>query len=203
MKLAIIRHGETEWNRLHKIQGQSDVPLNEHGREGARRKAAELAGENWTRCYYSPLSRTRETMEILLRGRSIPRFADPRLMEMGFGAFEGDERISETPGHPLRTLFLDPEHFRPEEGAEGFPELFKRTGDFLLKELAPLAETDEYVLLVGHGAMNLSIMNRLLGVPLSAFWDRHCGNLELVTFEIRNASELRLRDPIPGLTEES
>ncbi|MBR3041256.1 MAG: histidine phosphatase family protein, partial [Eubacterium sp.] len=89
--LYIIRHGKTDWNNLHKIQGRTDVPLNEEGRAMAREAAVEYKNVHFDVCYCSPLIRAMETAEILLEGRDVPIITDDRLMEMCFGVYEGVE----------------------------------------------------------------------------------------------------------------
>ena len=70
--LYIMRHGKTDWNVLHKLQGRTDIPLNEEGRrmaEAAREKYKDI---NFDVCYCSPLIRARETAQIFLKERDIP-----------------------------------------------------------------------------------------------------------------------------------
>ena len=69
MRLYIVRHGETDWNKARKIQGQSDIPLNEFGRHLARETAKGLADVHFDLCFTSPLSRAKETAQIILDGR--------------------------------------------------------------------------------------------------------------------------------------
>ncbi|MCD7762698.1 MAG: histidine phosphatase family protein [Lachnospiraceae bacterium] len=66
MRLYIIRHGQTEWNSSYRLQGRTDVPLNENGRDLARKTGEGLtrAGVCFDRIYTSPLSRARETAEL-------------------------------------------------------------------------------------------------------------------------------------------
>jgi broad specificity phosphatase PhoE len=94
--LIFIRHGETDWNREGRLQGQRDIALNDTGRAQARRngtaiKAAmpEAANFNFVA---SPLSRSRETMEIARAAMGLSPQAyqtDDRLKELTFGAWEG------------------------------------------------------------------------------------------------------------------
>ena len=67
--LYIMRHGKTEWNERHKLQGRTDVPLNEAGRAMAEAAREEYREVHFDICFCSPLVRARETAEILLRGR--------------------------------------------------------------------------------------------------------------------------------------
>ena len=59
--LYLVRHGETDWNRTHRIQGSTDIPLNDTGRAQARRAGRLLAKRSWDGIYSSPLSRAFET----------------------------------------------------------------------------------------------------------------------------------------------
>lgn len=91
----MMRHGQTEWNREGRYQGQVDVPLNELGREQASSYGKRLAGmdEDWSRWHFvaSPLGRARETMEIVRSelGLEASTFqTDERLIEISYGTWE-------------------------------------------------------------------------------------------------------------------
>lgn len=88
--LYLVRHGETEWNRQRRIQGLTDIPLNATGREQARLTGMLLTRRPITRVVASPLSRARETAEIIATQLGL---ADPELrdafVERDYGAAEG------------------------------------------------------------------------------------------------------------------
>ena len=168
--LYIMRHGRTDWNDKGKLQGRTDVPLNADGRAMAEQAAKTCAETHFDVCFCSPLRRAKETAEILLRGRDVPILTDGRLTEMGFGVYEGMENGSMPPDCPVRTLFRDPENYRPDGGAESLSALYGRTGEFLRQAVFPLLEQGKDVLLVGHGAMNASIVCRVRGIPVGQFW---------------------------------
>jgi broad specificity phosphatase PhoE len=95
-----VRHGETEWNAERRLQGQLDIPLNDIGRRQSAQCASTLRGLIAARrkasadfaFISSPLSRARETMEILRGGLDLPRDGyaiEPRLAELSFGRWEG------------------------------------------------------------------------------------------------------------------
>ena len=67
--LYIMRHGKTDWNEQRKLQGQTDVPLNEEGREMALAAGREYAGIHLDVCYCSPLIRAKETAELFFKER--------------------------------------------------------------------------------------------------------------------------------------
>ncbi len=179
--LYIIRHGKTDWNNLWKIQGRTDIPLNEEGREMAERAAEEYKDINFDIAFSSPLIRARETAEILLKDRDIPIITDDRLMEMSFGAYEGFEKCFDSPNCPLNVFFQTPEKYVvPVEGAESMEELFKRTGEFLKEKVEPELAAGKDVLIVGHGAMNSSIVCQVKNMPLKDFWSAGIENCKLM-----------------------
>ncbi|WP_308291533.1 histidine phosphatase family protein [Microbacterium sp. G2-8] len=88
--IALVRHGETEWNREGRVQGHSDIPLNDTGRAQAQGAAEALRGGDYARIVASPLLRARETAEIIGRaiGLTAPALYDG-LKERGYGEAEG------------------------------------------------------------------------------------------------------------------
>lgn len=99
-RIGWIRHGQTEWNRLGKIQGIMDIPLSEEGIRQAERLAERLASERqyqWQGIVSSDLDRAVKTATIVANRLRVPVIADRRLRERSFGEAEGttlDERIS-------------------------------------------------------------------------------------------------------------
>jgi probable phosphoglycerate mutase len=87
---AFIRHGQTDWNRDDRLQGSSDIPLNDAGRQQAHEAAALLADGGWQAIVSSPLSRARETAEIIAADLGIelgPSYA--AFVERDYGVNEG------------------------------------------------------------------------------------------------------------------
>ena len=179
--LYIIRHGKTDWNELHRLQGRTDVPLNDEGRRMAEEAREAYRDIHFDVCFCSPLSRARETAEILLRGRDVPVLTDDRLAEMGFGSYEGLENSFQIPDCPINVLFRSPEKYdSPPGGAESLDELFARTGAFLRERAEPLLKEGKDVLIVGHGAMNSSIVCQVRQLPRSQFWSAGIENCRLM-----------------------
>ena len=155
MKLYIVRHGETEWNKARRIQGQVDIPLNEFGRRLARKTAKGLSDITFDLCYSSPLSRARETAALLLEGRDTPVIEDARISEMAFGEYEG--RCCSRSGWNLpeefRRFFDGPDKYQAPAGGENFAQVKERTGEFL-KELYGRTEyQDSNILIATHDGM--------------------------------------------------
>ncbi|MGB3732949.1 histidine phosphatase family protein [Microbacterium sp.] len=90
--LTLVRHGQTDWNLARRIQGATDIPLNETGRADARTAAEALRGGDYDAIYASPLVRARETAQIIARELSLPEPVLTRGMrEREFGVAEGTE----------------------------------------------------------------------------------------------------------------
>lgn len=88
-ELTVIRHGETDWNRQQRFQGQVDVPLNAAGLLQAARLAARLAPQRPDVLLCSDLQRARQTAEPLAAAWGLPLQTLPGLREQGFGLLEG------------------------------------------------------------------------------------------------------------------
>ena len=178
--LYVIRHGLTEWNAIKKLQGQTDIPLNEEGMTMASEACLLYKDYHFDICYCSPLVRAKETAQLLLKGRDIPIFYDDRLKEICFGEAEGIKNSKDNKDSPVWNFFHEPQNYLPPEGGESFEELFARTGDFLEKIVKPLLNQGKDVLIVGHGAMNSSIICQVRGLDVSHFWDEGIENCRLV-----------------------
>ena len=87
--IALARHGETTWNRDRRFQGQLDVPLNDRGREQARALGAAARGSGFASLWSSPLSRARETAEIVGAAIGLEPRLDDRLKESDVGDWQG------------------------------------------------------------------------------------------------------------------
>jgi probable phosphoglycerate mutase len=88
-ELILVRHGETDWNAVGRLQGHTDRPLSDYGRKQARRLAEELEGERFEAIYASDLARARETAEIIGAQLGLPIILDPDLREKDWGNWEG------------------------------------------------------------------------------------------------------------------
>lgn len=166
-----MRHGKTEWNALHKLQGRTDIPLNEEGKRMARQACEKYKELNIDVCYCSPLVRALETAQIVLKNKKIPIIEDKRLSEMSFGEYEGIENSLAIPDCPINVIFNQPEKYiESVGGAETFEQLFARTGSFLKEIVEPQIQAGKDILIVGHGAMNSSIICQVKKLPIEEFW---------------------------------
>jgi len=167
MKLIIVRHGETDWNRENRFQGQADPPLNHAGREQAYKLAARLCNVPLTAAFSSDLRRARETAQILTGNRQIPLKLDARLRERRFGLWEGLTRDEVSSRYP--ELFAgwkkDPVSYTPP-GGESLAEVYCRVFSFLQWLQGEYADGD--LLICGHGGSLRALICAALGAPVAA-----------------------------------
>ena len=167
MKLYIIRHGETDWNIVRRLQGNTDIPLNENGRELARLTAKALKDTRLDLIYTSPLQRAKETALILKGDRDIPVIEDNRIREMCFGEYEGCI-AKENPD--IWRLFESPEKYVAPENGETLNKLLGRTKSFLDEITGDENLKDKVILISTHGAALRGLLSAIKETPLEDFW---------------------------------
>lgn len=189
MKIYFVRHGETNWNKERRIQGQVDIPLNEFGRHLARKTAEGLCDIPFDVCYTSPLGRAKETAQIILLERNIPVIEDERIEEMAFGEYEGkccSKKGWELPDD-FQQFFDDPEHYRAPSGGETFKEVKERTASFLKELFGKDEYKDSTILVTTHGAALGGILNNIKNRPISEYWGcgvhKNCAVTEVLVTE--------------------
>ena len=130
MRLFMVRHGETKWNREGSFQGQMDIPLNETGLAQADRAAERFRGFPLEAVFVSPLSRARVTGEKIFAAARCENFvADPGLMEINHGAWEGltFDEVSARYGALLEQWRSRPEGvWMPGPGGESLEDVQRR-----------------------------------------------------------------------------
>lgn len=173
MKLYIIRHGETDWNVKRRFQGRADIPLNEEGRRLARITSEALKETAFTKIYTSPLKRAYETAMIIKGERDIPVIEEPRIIEIGFGEYEGlccGKDNFNIPDPEFMNFFDKPEAYKPPRGAEGIDELKARTADFLQEIVHNKNMENDTILVSTHGAALRGLLSYINGAGLKDFW---------------------------------
>ena len=141
--LYLIRHGQTDWNLMNKIQGQYDVPLNDTGRAQATNVSDKLARFNLEYIISSDLSRASETAQIIGNKLNIRVDYDARLREYDFGILTGMTRRMLDPNSE-RAFFTNPTYFN----AEPFDAAFARVKGFLES-----VDFNKNILVVTHGGV--------------------------------------------------
>lgn len=173
MRLYIIRHGETDWNVKRRLQGRSDIPLNDEGRRLARITSEAMAAVPFTRVYTSPLKRAYETAMLIKGERDIPVIEESRIIEISFGEYEGlccAESGYNIPDIEFMNFFERPELYKPTTGAESIEALRERTADFL-EEITHNADIkDETILVSTHGAALRGLLSHIANIAIKDFW---------------------------------
>lgn len=172
MWLYIIRHGETDWNQAGRLQGQTDIPLNENGI-----RLAQVTGEGMKHILFdlaitSPLKRARQTAELVLGERNIPILEDKRIAEISFGSWEGlgcRKTHFEIPSEGFWDFYNDPFHFVPPADGESIRQLCARTGAFWQELINTLEYQDKTILIASHGCACRAILNNVYEDKLD-FW---------------------------------
>jgi phosphoserine phosphatase len=170
LRIFLVRHGETEWNRIGRFQGRNDQPLNEKGRRQARALAEALKDEHFTALYASPLPRSLETAGFIKSFHpAAPLIEEPRLMEMDLGEFEGmDGRLwMEAHGDFVKAWAMNPGSTRMP-GGENLEEVQLRAVEALNIIIARY-ESGGCLLLCSHNFVLLTILCHALEIPLDRF----------------------------------
>lgn len=174
MILYFVRHGETDWNKTHKVQGQTDIPLNDYGRLLARETAEGMKNLKIDLAYTSPLSRAKETAEIILDGRGVPLIEDGRIKEFSFGSYEGmycGGENQDPKSVEFNRFFTDTANYIPPADGETVARLYERTGEFLAELCGAEELREKAVLISTHGAAMTALLNRIKGnLSVDGFW---------------------------------
>ena len=171
--IYFVRHGETEWNKIGRMQGQIDIELNDEGKRQAKVVKEKLSNVKFDKVFSSPLKRALETVKIITDKEVT---IDDRLIERYNGELEGKfkEEISEYPN------FNDPNETR--FGIETLDSFKNRINDFL-NEI-----TKEYkgknVLVATHAGICLYVRCYFEGEPDGVLYEKYkLGNCEFLSYE--------------------
>ncbi|WP_165313271.1 histidine phosphatase family protein [Rothia halotolerans] len=173
-RLVVVRHGQTDWNRAGKMQGSTDIPLNDTGREQARvagRRLRELTapGESWDALVASPLSRAQETARIIGEYIGISEVETvPGIIERGYGDAEGEVLSYEDTRHP-QDLYA---------GVEPEAEVYRR-GVEALREVVR-SHPGQEVVAVSHG----TLIRRALIATTPGDWSARIPNAEAIEVDL-------------------
>ncbi|GAA0433254.1 phosphatase PhoE [Virgibacillus salarius] len=147
--ICLIRHGETDWNAAGKLQGKTDIPLNDTGRKQAMKCATYLNSEDYDELICSPLRRAKETAEIINKQLQLPFKIMEAFKERSFGKAEGMTIAERNEAYPDR-------NFPNQEEREDF-QARVMGGIAKVKEQYP----NKRILLVAHGAVINAILSEL------------------------------------------
>jgi broad specificity phosphatase PhoE len=163
--ILLARHGETDWNREGRWQGWADPPLNETGREQARRLAEQLRSTPFDAVYSSDLRRAHETALIVAEPHRVPVVADPGLREIDVGSWSGLTRAE------IDERFPNSERPDGETRAEHLARVLHAV------ERIARAHAGERILVVSHGGTMRALRAHASDEPFHPI--DNCGVIEL------------------------
>ena len=183
IRLLLVRHGETQWNRDSRFQGVRDIPLNDNGRAQAAKTAEFLKDIPIDFAISSPLQRPKETAEIILKyHQGIDLEYRPQLMEICHGLWEGKLEAEIEADYPglLKEWKTAPETVQMPEG-ENLQDVWNRAvlcWDEIVKQYASSNDDGKLLtgLVVAHDAINKVILCYLLGLTPANIWNIKQGN---------------------------
>ena len=161
MKVYLMRHGETNWNKEKKMQGMVDIELNDQGRKKAISNQKKFKKLNIDLIISSPLKRAKETAKLVSEGTNTPIIYNEKLVERSYGNLEGKnykgKEIYEN--HDTYSL-IENTNF---ENIERVKDLLKRVWEALdeIKEKYP----NKNILIVSHGGTSRAINAYFNGIP--------------------------------------
>lgn len=192
-RFLLIRHGETDWNRAGKFQGQIDVPLNDHGRNQGSLAAEFLKTVPIDFGFTSTMLRPKETAQIILKHHpQVELQEDADLREISHGLWEGKfeaEIKAEFPGE-LERWHHEPEHVQMPEG-ENLQGVSQRAIAAWQKLLTQVGNTQQTGIVVAHDATNKVLLCHLLGLSLADFWKIKQGNGAVTVIDYPNGIDDR------------
>lgn len=171
--IYVVRHGQTDWNLIHRVQGHRDIELNQTGIEQAKIVAEKLVNVKFDVCFASPLKRALKTAQIIYHGQIK---ADDRLIERGNGDLEGRTNWRE-----FGIDFDDPNETR--FNIETLPQLQKRLTSFWQEILTNYP--DQNVLVVSHAGTIMWSQVYFYGRPEDndVYAKYHLNNCEIWQFD--------------------
>jgi len=173
MEIFVTRHGQTDWNVLEKIQGQTDIELNDVGKQQAEETSKLIKNENINLIITSPLKRAKETAQIINKNFNVTIIEDNRLMERKFGQNEGltkntIKKLKEN--NPEMKEIWNYNKNIDCNGIETMHDFCNRIYEFL--DDASIRYKDKNILLVTHGGVFVPMNYYFMNEPLEKLVDR-------------------------------
>jgi phosphoserine phosphatase len=189
-RLLLVRHGETNWNRDGRFQGQIDIPLNENGQRQGEQAGEFLKPIQIDAAVTSSMSRPKETAELILKHHpGVELQGREDLWEISHGTWEGklESEIRATDGALLDEWQAKPETVQMPEG-ENLDDVFKRAIAGW-NDIATQAKPGTTTLVVAHDAINKAILCHVTGAGPASFWNFKQGNGAVSVIDYANGSD--------------
>ena len=176
-RIFLVRHGETNWNKEGRFQGQINIPLNNNGKNQAKKASEYLNEINFNKAFSSSMDRPYETAQIILQNSSdIEITKIKELVEISHGLWEGklENEIQKQWPELLKNW-----HEHPEEVIMPSGESIKEVSERSVKawdEICLAQKNNDLTLLVAHDAVNKTLICNILGIDFSNIWMIKQGN---------------------------
>ena len=179
----LVRHGQTDWNAQGLLQGHTDVPLNEIGRDQAKRLGDRLTNVHLEAAYSSDLLRCSQTTDLALGGRKVTVSYSQSLREQAYGRWEGMSfsAIRDADPQLYAAMLEDYASFTPP-GGEDFRAVEARSQGFAGDVMGQHSSGD--LLIVGHGAALRTLVTYMTGLPLEAGWRFKVDSCSLTVLDV-------------------
>ena len=169
MKLVLVRHGETDWNKLGKFQGHHDTALNSRGAAQARETAQAVAQWKHSAIFSSPLLRTMQVAREISQLSGMPVVQVPGFRELSLGDLEGVTGEEMRAGWPhFYAAWRDDPASVVMPNGESLADLQERAWGSLV-ELERAHAEDDALIVVSHNFAIRSMIGKTLGMPLTNF----------------------------------
>lgn len=168
-RIFLIRHGETEWNKQGRLQGNSNVLLSPEGMRQAKLLAEHAPFHAVDAIYSSDLSRAVKTAEILAEKFNLPVIQKRELREVNFGEWEGRtlKELTADDNDGFEKFFTKPDKVQPKDG-ETFLQCQARVVNAFDEIVAD--HKGQSIVIVSHGAAIRLLLCALLTVPIRKMW---------------------------------
>jgi broad specificity phosphatase PhoE len=185
MRVLLLRHAETDWNRERRFQGRRDIPLSPAGREQAESAARLLAATPLTAVWSSPLARARETATLIAAPHGLGVQVEEAVTEMDFGEWVGLTRDEVKTRFPeALSAWAETPAAARWPGAETLEQVRARA----LAGLARLraAHQGQTICLVSHGITSRVLILEALGLGPDRLWSLQISSTGISELEFRD-----------------
>jgi len=192
--LALIRHGQSEWNAAGLWTGLTDISLNEEGREEARRAAEAIRAIRFDFAFTSVLKRAHETLDEILRvtgQENLPIIRHPALNERDYGELTGKNKWK------IRDEYGEEQFLKwrrswdyPIPGGETLRDVYQRVVPYYQERILPELQAGRNVLVVAHGNSLRALVKDLEGISDEDIPEVELGTAEVYLYDIDPAGKV-------------
>tara|TARA_B100001029_G_scaffold22012_1_gene14907 strand:- start:279 stop:1607 length:1329 start_codon:yes stop_codon:yes gene_type:complete len=186
-RIFLIRHGETDWNKEGRFQGQIDIPLNNNGKDQAIKASKYLKEINFNKAFSSSMDRPYETAKIIIQNKAVLGITKiDELVEISHGLWEGklESEIKQQWPELLKNWHENPEEVIMPEG-ESIKQVSERSYK-AWEKICLTQKNNDLTLLVAHDAVNKTLICKILGIDYSNIWMIKQGNGGITIIDIFN-----------------